>query len=256
MSTALPALERFVGARCLITGGSRGLGLAIGRALAREGAKVAFTYRKSERDAEAARELLRKDSPSGHEPLVYRGNVSDGAHANATLQALTAAWGGLDVLVNNAGSMQVAPIALLEESDWNATIETHARGAYLYSRAALKPMIRARKGRILSIGTFASERVVDAPVHYATAKAALRGFTESLAREVGRYGITVNLLCPGILDVGIGKTLLPHRIKEYTSQCPLGRVGTAAEVAECALFLLSEDSSFVTGAKVVVDGGL
>ena len=117
-------------------------------------------------------------------------------------------------------------------------------------------MIRAKSGRILTIGSFSSERIVDAPVHYAAAKSALRGFTEALSREVGRYGIRVNLLSPGLLDVGMGRMLLPHRVQEFTSQAALGRLGTAAELADLAVFLLSDDASFVTGAKVLADGGL
>ena len=116
-----------------------------------------------------------------------------------------ASWGGIDVLVNNAGINQVLPIALLEEADWDAVMDVNVKGAYLFSRAALKPMIRARRGHILNIGSFASERMIEAPVHYAAAKSALRGFTEALAREVGRYNIQVNLLAPGLLDAGLSR---------------------------------------------------
>ncbi|HEY8077196.1 MAG TPA: SDR family oxidoreductase, partial [Labilithrix sp.] len=117
-------------------------------------------------------------------------------------------------------------------------------------------MIKARAGRILFIGNFASERLIEAPVHYAASKSALRGLTEALAREVGRYGITVNLLAPGLLDVGLARMLPQHRVDDYLAQSALGRTGTAAEIAEHAAFLASDAASFVTGAKVVVDGGV
>jgi 3-oxoacyl-[acyl-carrier protein] reductase len=244
---------RLDGKRCLVTGGSRGLGLAMGRAFARAGAKVAFTFSKNVDDAAEARRLI---AEVGAEPLTFQGSVSDAKHVQDTVAELTRTWGGIDVLVNNAGPTQILPVALLEEADWDAVMNTNVKGAYLFSRAALKPMIRARGGHIVNIGTFASERVVEAPIHYAAAKSALRGLTEALAREVGRYNIKVNLVAPGLLDVGLAKILPRHRVEEYLSQCPLGRLGTVEEVAESMVFLVSDENSFMTGAKLVFDGGL
>lgn len=251
MTAAAPDLA---GKRCLVTGGSRGLGLAIGLALARGGARVAFTYSRSEDDADEAR--TRIAAVSGEAPLSFKGSVADAAHVKSTVAALLGAWDGIDVLVNNAGITQVLPIALLEEADWDQVMAVNVKGAYLFSRAVLKRMIRARSGRILNVGSFASERFVESPVHFAAAKSALRGFTEALALEVGRYGIHVNLISPGLLDVGLATMLPQHRIVEYLERCPLGRLGTAEEVADAAAFLVSDGSSFMTGAKVVLDGGL
>lgn len=244
------------GKRCLVTGGSRGLGLAMCKAFARHGAKVALTYRRSDQDAADAVKAVQAQSPTAQLPLRFKGSVADAAHVQQTIAQLTAEWGGIDVLVNNAGVTQIVPIALLDEADWDEMLAVHVKGAYLFSRAVLKSMIRQKRGHILSIGSFASERMIESPVHYAAAKSALRGFTEALGREVGRYNIAVNLLSPGLLDVGLGQMLLPHRIKEYVAQCPLGRLGTAAEVAEMAAFLVSEENTFMTGSKVVLDGGL
>ncbi len=252
-------MMRLAGKRCLVTGGSRGLGLKLCQAFAKEGARVAFTYSRRQEDAEDARAQIARvtpEGPEGREPLVFRGSVADAAHVKDTVSALVAAWGGIDVLVNNAAITQIVPIAMLEEADWDQVMDVNVKGAYLFSRAVLKPMIRAKKGHILSIGSFASERIIEAPVHYAASKSALRGLTEALAREVGRYQISVNLLSPGLLDVGLGKMLLPHRIAEYLEQCALGRLGTAEEVARAAVFLVSDDNSFMTGAKVVLDGGI
>jgi 3-oxoacyl-[acyl-carrier protein] reductase len=244
------------GKRCLVTGGSRGLGLAMCKAFARHGAKVALTYRRSDQDAVDAVKAVQSESPTTQLPLHFKGSVADAAHVQQTVAQLTAEWGGIDVLVNNAGVTQIVPIALLDEADWDEMLAVHVKGAYLFSRAVLKSMIRQKRGHILSIGSFSSERMIESPVHYAAAKSALRGFTEALGREVGRYNIAVNLLSPGLLDVGLGQMLLPHRIKEYVAQCPLGRLGTAAEVAEMAAFLVSEENTFMTGSKVVLDGGL
>ena len=247
------AERRLEGKRCLVTGGSRGLGLAFCQAFARAGAKVAFTF---SRNVEDASEAQRRISEAGDEPLVFQGLVSDSTHVHETVAALGRAWGGIDILVNNAGPTQILPIALLEEADWDAVMNTNVKGAYLFSRAVLKSMIRSRSGHILNIGSFASGRVVEAPIHYAAAKAALRGMTEALAREVGRYNIKVNLIAPGLLDVGLARMLPRHRIDEYLSQCPMGRLGTVDEIAESVVFLVSDENSFMTGAKLVFDGGL
>lgn len=245
--------RRLEGKRCLITGGSRGLGRAIARTFAEAGAKVAFTFSRNSEDAEEARAQI---AQAGCEPLVFRGSVSDAKHAQETVSKLVETWGGLDVLVNNAGPTQMLPIALLEEADWDTVMNTNVKGAYLFSRAALKSMIRAKRGHILNIGTFASERIVEIPIHYAAAKSALRGLTEAMAREVGRYNIQVNLLVPGLMDGGLTRSLPKHRIDEYLSQCPMGRLGTVEELAEAVVFLVSDANSFMTGSKVIFDGGL
>jgi 3-oxoacyl-[acyl-carrier protein] reductase len=246
-------MRRLEGKRCVVTGGSRGLGRAMCEAFATAGAKVAFTYRTDTQDAEATRAAL---VALGCEPLVFQGHVADSAHTKDAVGAIMKAWGGIDVLVNNAGITQILPIALLEESDFDAVIETNVKGPYLWSRAVLRSMIRAKAGHILNIGSFASERVIEAPVHYAAAKSALRGMTEALAREVGRYNIKVNLLAPGLLDCGLARMLPKHRVQEYLGQASLGRLGTAAEVAALATFLVSDDNSFMAAAKIVADGGL
>lgn len=241
------------GKRCIVTGGTRGLGRAIALGLARRGAKVAITYAKNDDDAEETTTLLRA---AGCEPLVFKGTVASADHAKEVTTQVAKTWGGIDVLVNNAGITQVLPIALVEEHDWDLVMDVNAKGAFLFSRAALRHMIKAKSGRLLMIGNFASERLIEAPVHYAASKAALRGLTEALAREVGRYGITVNLLAPGLMDCGLARMLPQHRIDEYLGQCALGRTATAAEIAEHAVFLVSDAASFVTGAKVAVDGGV
>jgi 3-oxoacyl-[acyl-carrier protein] reductase len=243
------------GRRCLVTGGSRNLGLAIGTAFARHGARVAFTFSRNVADAEEARARL-AEAAGGEAPLCFQGSVADAAHVQQTVKALGEAWGGVDVLVNCAARAQVMPIALIDESDWDETIAVNLKGVYLFSRAVLRGMIRQRSGHILSIGSFASERLIEAPVHYAASKAALRGFTEALAREVGRHNVAVNLLSPGMLDVGLGRNLPAARIAEYLDQCALGRTGAPEEIAEVAAWLVSGDNTFMTGAKVVVDGGL
>ncbi len=246
-------MKRLEGKRGLVTGGTRGLGLALAVELAREGARVSITYSRSDDDAALARARI---AEAGAEPLVFKGSVADSAHVQRTVDEVVKTWGGIDVLVNNAGLNQILPVALIDEADWDAVMNVNAKGAFLFSRAALRSMIKAKSGHILNVGSFASERVVESPVHYAASKSALRGLTEALAREVGRYGIKVNLLAPGLLDSGLSRSLPRHRIAEYLSQCSLGRLGTVEEVARMAVFLVSDGNSFMTGAKIALDGGL
>jgi NAD(P)-dependent dehydrogenase (short-subunit alcohol dehydrogenase family) len=182
--------------------------------------------------------------------------VTDAAHAEAAVAAVLAAWGGLDVLVNNAGITQVLPIALVEEADWDRVMDVNVKGAYLMTRAALRPMIRQRAGRILNVGAFGQGRVLPSPVHYAASKGALAGFTEALAHNVARYQILVNLLEPGILEAGVGRSAPQTRLADYLEQQPARRFGTAEEVARAAVWLVSDENTFVTGARVPIDGGI
>lgn len=241
------------GKRCLITGGSRSLGRALAVAFARAGAKVAFTYLRQTEEADITRARVEAEGASC---LVFQGDVRDGAHARATVDAVVAAWEGLDVLVNNAGTIQMMPLALLEEDDWDAVVDVNLKGPYLFSRAALRPMIRARVGHILNIGSLAGERILEVPLHYAAAKAGLAGLTRALAKEVGRYGIQVNLLSAGLLESGLSQRTPQHRRDEYVAHCPLGRMATLAETAEFAAWLVSPENTFMSGASLAFDGGL
>jgi 3-oxoacyl-[acyl-carrier protein] reductase len=241
------------GKRCLVTGGSRNLGRAICLALGRAGAKIAFTYKEHDDEAAETSRLLRE---MGTEPVVLKGSVFDAKHVAMTVKAVEVAFGGIDVLINNAALTQILPIALIEEDEWDAVMDTNVKGAYLFSRAALRSMIRSKKGHILNIGSFGADRVVDAPVHYAASKAAIVGFSLALAKEVGRYGIAVNCLVPGLLETGLSHRLPKHRIDSYVAQAALGRLGTVDEVAELAAWIVSDENSFMTGGQVVIDGGL
>jgi 3-oxoacyl-[acyl-carrier protein] reductase len=244
---------RLEGKRALVTGGSRNLGRALCVAFARAGAKVAFTWHRSADDAEETARRLRE---AGAEPLSFQGSAADAAHVQSTVDAVVKAWGGIDILVNNAAVTQVLPVALLDEKDWDNVMDVNVKGAYLFSRASLRSMIRARRGHILSIGSFGADRVVEAPVHYAASKAALVGFSQALAKEVGRYGVAVNVLVPGLLTAGLSTRLPEHRHRAYLENCALGRLGTPDELADYAAWLVSDENSFMTGTRIVVDGGL
>jgi NAD(P)-dependent dehydrogenase (short-subunit alcohol dehydrogenase family) len=237
----------------LVTGGSRGLGRAICVMLAREGAFVAFNYAKSDADADAT---LAAITAAGGRGSAHKVSVLDKPGLTALAKSLDTAHGKIDILVNNAGFGQVVPLALMEESDWDDMIDTHVKGAFLTTQAVLRIMVRQRYGRIVNVGSLAGVKMMQAPVHYATAKAALKGFTESLAKEIGRYGITVNCVAPGILDEGVSDHLPPARKEEYLRHCALRRIGRLEEAATMIAFIASERASYTNGSTLVVDGGV
>jgi 3-oxoacyl-[acyl-carrier protein] reductase len=241
--------------RVLLTGGSRGLGRALACAVAAEGARVCFTYRKNQ---DAAAETLAAVQALGRaEARAEQVSVLDTSATTALIKSLESEWGGLDVLVNNAGITQNLPLALLEEEDWDRVMDTNVKGTFLTTRAVLRGMIRRKQGgTVLCIGSLAGVRTLDAPIHYCASKAALVGFTRALSKEVARYRIRVNCLAPGLLEGGIGVKLPDHRLADYLKHCSLGRLGEFSEVARLAAFMVSERCSYLSGETIVMDGGL
>lgn len=237
----------------LVTGGSRGLGRAICLTMAREGANVAFNYANN--DADAA-EVLAAIERHGVRGWAHRASVLDAGALQGLAKTLEQEAGQIDILVNNAGVGQVVPLALMEEADWDKVMSVNVKGAFLTTRAVMRGMIRRRRGRILNVSSLAGVKMMEAPVHYSSAKAALKGFTESLAKEIGRYGITVNCVAPGVLEDGLSVNLPEARLAEYLRHCALGRKGTFEEVAEVVAFLVSDRNSYMNGATVVIDGGV
>ena len=237
----------------LVTGSSRGLGRAIARVLAREGADVAVNYA---RDAAAAASAVDELRALGRRAWAHQASVSDKPAVRAMVGAIIEQAGGIDILVNNAGHGQVVPLALMEEEDWDNMMSTHLKGAFLCTQAVLRGMVKRRAGRIITVSSLAGVKMMEAPVHYATAKAGLKGFTESLAKEIGRYGITVNAVAPGILDEGVSDNLPEARKEEYLRHCAMRRVGTLEEAAEVVAFIASDRASYMNGATVIIDGAV
>ena len=246
-------MKRLEGQRVLVTGGSRGLGRELCRTFARHGARVAFSHQRS---AEAAAELCAELTAEDATVRAFAASVLDGEATRAMVRALEAGWGGLDVLVNNAGISQNLPLAMLEEADFDKVVDLNLKGAYLTAREVLRGMIRRQAGVVLNVGSLAGTRAIDAPIHYCASKAGLVGLTQALAKDVARHGIRVLCLAPGLLEDGVGRNLPEHRLADYLAHCALGRVGTFREVAELAAFLVSAGNGYMTGATVVMDGGL
>jgi len=250
MSKPIPSFENKY---CLISGGSRGIGLEIAKILAASGATLALTYSKHDDDAEAARAAI---AQRHGEALLFKGDAGNPQHVSQCVSQLQQNWPRIDVLINNAAINQMYPLPLLEAEDWNLMLQNNLTSAYLFSRAVVKNMIKQKNGRILNLGSFASERFIESPLHYAASKSGLRGLTEAMALEVGKYNILVNLLAPGLLDSGMSTIVPQHRVQEYLDHCSLGRLASAEEIARAAVFLVSDDNTFITGAKIVIDGGL
>jgi NAD(P)-dependent dehydrogenase (short-subunit alcohol dehydrogenase family) len=164
--------------------------------------------------------------------------------------------GPVDILVNNAGITQVMPFALIEEEDWDKTMDVNVKGMFLVTKAFARGMIRRRKGAIVNLGSLAGMRVLEVPVHYATAKSAVVGFTLSLARELARYSVRVNAVVPGMLSGGVSSNIPDKQREDYLQHCTLGRAGTPEEVAELVAFLASDRASYINAQAIHIDGGV
>lgn len=241
------------GKTAFVTGGSGAIGQSIVRTFARENCRVIYSYKSNPEKAQTLDEELRKE---GKEIRSFSLDVLDGAASVKLAQQIETEIGPVDILVNNAGMAQVMPFAMIEEKDWDIIMDTNVKGMFLVTKAFARGMIRRKRGNIINIGSLAGMRMLEVPVHYATAKSAVVGFTMSLARELGRYNIRVNAAVPGMMEAGVSRNIPDKQYQQYISYCALSRVGKCENVAELVTFLASDRSSYITAQSILVDGGI
>jgi 3-oxoacyl-[acyl-carrier protein] reductase len=238
------------GKRAIVTGGSRGIGAAIARRLAAEGADVAITY---ERSAERAGAVARSIEATGRKSLAIQADSADPAAVRAAVDAAAEALGGLDILVNNAGIFRSGDIAAMTPGDVDATLAVNVRAVVVASQAAAARM--GEGGRIISIGSCLAERVVEPGVSlYALSKAALIGWTKGLARDLGPKGITVNIVHPGSTDTEMNPADGPGA-EAQRARMAIPRYGRPEDIAAMVAFVAGPEGRFITGAGLAVDGG-
>jgi 3-oxoacyl-[acyl-carrier protein] reductase len=234
-----------------VTGASRGIGRAIALALAGKGFRVVGTA-TTEAGAKAIGEALAQ-YPGGRGIVL---DVTDGDAVGAAIDAVVRDSGALHVLVNNAGITRDALSMRMKDDDWNAVVATNLTAVFRASRAALRPMMKQRYGRIVNITSVVGASGNPGQANYAAAKAGVAGMTRSLAREVGSRGITVNCVAPGFIETDMTRSLAEAQSAALLAQIPLGRLGQASEVANAVAFLASPEASYITGTEMHVNGGM
>jgi 3-oxoacyl-[acyl-carrier protein] reductase len=242
------------GRTALITGGGRGIGRATAIRLARDGAQIAINFKGNAEAAEEAKRLVEK---GGGKATVIQGDVSVDDQAEAVVKgALAFGEGRLDILVNNAGITRDNLLVRMSAEDWDAVVDLNLRGAFLVTKAAMRPMMKQRSGRIVNVSSVAGVAGNAGQANYASAKAGLIGFTKTVAREMAIRNITCNAVAPGFVDTDLTHALLKQMEETILKQIPLGRFGSVEDVANAIAFLVSDEASYITGQVLVVDGGM
>ena len=239
----------FDGMTALVTGGSRGIGFAVAKRLIADGAKVALVSTNMEGAMAAASQL-------GDNAKGYACDVSKYDDVQALVTAVLADFGKIDILVNNAGITRDDLLMRMTEEKWDRVLEVNLKGAFNTCKAVMRPMMKARFGRIINISSIVGISGNPGQTNYAAAKAGLIGFTKSLAREIASRNITVNAVAPGFVETDMSGALPEETRNAFIQQVPLARAGKPEDIAGAVAFLAGPDASYITGHVICVDGGL
>ncbi len=237
----------------LVTGGARGIGRAICEAFGRAGARVAVGYASRPDAAEA---VVAAVAASGGEAYAAGGDVSDPAAAEALVSGVVSRWGRIDVLVNNAGITRDTLLLRMKDEDWHRVLDVDLTGAFYCCRAAARPMLKQRAGRIINVSSIAGLGGNAGQANYSAAKAGLIGLTRAIARELASRGVTCNAVAPGWVETDMTAGRDERLVAGVRERVPLGRLGTPEDVAAAVVFLASSAAGYITGQVLAVDGGL
>jgi 3-oxoacyl-[acyl-carrier protein] reductase len=237
----------------LVTGGSRGIGREICSRLAEHGAAVAINYNKSKREAEDLRDRI---VAGGGKAVVIQADVRVPEDTERLVDEAVAQLGRLDVLVNNAGFNRDTLILRMSLADWDEVMDMNLRAVFLCTKAALRPMMKGRWGRVINIGSVSGIAGNAGQANYAAAKSGLVGFTRAVAREMGSRNVTANLIMPGLVITELTKDIRPEIVAGVKQRLMIDRMGTPTDVAACVVFFASDEGGYVTGQVLSVDGGL
>ena len=243
----------FTGRTAVVTGGSRGIGRAICLELARRGANVVFSYAGNTAAAEATRKEL---EALGVQTRAVQGSVADPAAVKTLIDTAVKELGSLDILVNNAGITRDNLMPLLKEDDFDAVVDTNLKGAFLCMKAAYRPMMKQKYGRIVAVSSIVGLRGNAGQTNYAASKAGLIGLSKSLAKELAGRNVTVNVVAPGFIDTNMTAALPESAQQAILATIPMGRMGAAEDVAKAVAFFASEEAAYITGQVLCVDGGM
>jgi 3-oxoacyl-[acyl-carrier protein] reductase len=236
----------------IVTGASRGIGKAIALRLAAAGAKVACVARSADKLKETADAIV----AAGGAAEVHPCDVTDSAAVSKLVEELAEKWGGIDIVVNNAGITKDTLILRMDDEAWDAVIATNLRSVFLFTRAAALVMMRKRSGRIINISSISGLMGNAGQANYSASKAGIIGFTRTVAQELASRKVTVNAICPGFIASEMTEALGPAILDEVKKRIPSKRLGEADEVADAVLFLASDSGAYITGEVITVDGGL
>ncbi len=246
--------KQFEGKSAIVTGGTRGIGKAMVLELARRGANVAFNYSKS---ADEAEKLKAEIEALGVKALAAQCDVANTEASADFVKQVTAEFGTVHFLINNAGITRDTLILRMKEDDWNSVIDTNLKGAWNFSKAVLRPMMKNENGgSILNISSISGVVGMLGQTNYSASKAGMIGLTKALAKEIASRKITVNALALGLVETEMASEMNPEFREKILAQIPLGRLGNVQEVAEIACFMLSDSAKYITGQVIQPDGGL